>query len=72
MMGVNPHACPSCAHYTTTATFILENGSYGNGGAMRVSPLAIAYRHADRDVLHQAVTSALQCTHTHTAGARNV
>jgi len=40
-------------------------GSFGNGGAMRIAPVGLAYRHAPNDRLHQAVEDALVCTHVH-------
>ncbi|KAK4882575.1 hypothetical protein RN001_005894 [Aquatica leii] len=39
-------------------------GSYGNGGAMRVSPLAL-YFHNNNEGAIDAVTKATQITHTH-------
>ncbi|KAF5289466.1 hypothetical protein FQR65_LT11839 [Abscondita terminalis] len=39
-------------------------GSFGNGGAMRVSPLAL-YFHNNYDGMIDAVTKATQITHTH-------
>ena len=39
--------------------------SFGNGGAMRIAPVGLAYRHASDEVLHQAVSDALLCTHIH-------
>lgn len=40
-------------------------GSYGNGSAMRISPVGIAYRNAPIDVLYRAVKDACVPTHTH-------
>ncbi|KAF5826239.1 ADP-ribosylation/Crystallin J1 [Dunaliella salina] len=40
-------------------------GSYANGGAMRISPVGIAYRNAPAAVLYKAVKDACACTHTH-------
>ena len=40
-------------------------GSFGNGGAMRIAPVGLAYRHAATDVLAAAVEDALLCTHVH-------
>ncbi len=43
----------------------LPEGSYANGGAMRIAPVGLAYRYAPKEVLRQAVTDALYCTHVH-------
>lgn len=53
------------ADYRTTGRIEFPNGSFGNGGAMRISPVGLAYRHASDEVLHQTVESALLCTHVH-------
>mmetsp|Transcript_30192 Transcript_30192/g.78411 ORF Transcript_30192/g.78411 Transcript_30192/m.78411 type:complete len:296 (+) Transcript_30192:270-1157(+) len=45
--------------------YIPGEGSYGNGGAMRISPVGLAYRNAPPAVLHRAVKNACVCTHTH-------
>jgi poly(ADP-ribose) glycohydrolase ARH3 len=53
------------ADYRKTGRMQFPTGSFGNGGAMRIAPVALAYRHASDDVLHQAVEAALVCTHVH-------
>ncbi len=53
------------ADYRTTGRIEFREGSYGNGGAMRIAPVGLAYRHASDEVLHQAVEAALLCTHVH-------
>ena len=45
--------------------FAFPGGSFANGGAMRISPLAIAYRSADAACLRSAVTAAILATHRH-------
>lgn len=45
--------------------FPFEGGSFANGGAMRISPLAIAYRNADAKTLRQAVAAAICASHRH-------
>ena len=40
-------------------------GSFANGGAMRISPLAIAYRQAPPESLRAAVALALRSSHRH-------
>ena len=53
------------ADYRTTGRIQFPNGSFGNGGAMRIAPVGLAYRNASDDVLHHAVEAALLCTHVH-------
>ena len=53
------------ANYKMTATMVYPEGSYANGGVMRIAPVGLAFRHASLDTLHQAVVSALLCTHVH-------
>lgn len=43
----------------------MPDGSFGNGGAMRIAPVGLAYRHAPRAVLWNAVEAALLPTHVH-------
>jgi len=45
--------------------FPFQGGSFANGGAMRISPLAIAYRGADAKTLRQAVAAAICSSHRH-------
>ncbi len=42
-------------------------GSYGNGGAMRVSPVAL-FCHSDYDVMVHVAKRTAQITHTHALG----
>lgn len=53
------------ADYRGTGRLQFPDGSFGNGGAMRIAPVGLAYRHAGLDVLRQAVEDALLCTHVH-------
>jgi poly(ADP-ribose) glycohydrolase ARH3 len=53
------------ADYRKTGRMQFPDGSFGNGGAMRIAPVGLAYRHAADDVLRQAVEAALLCTHVH-------
>ena len=48
-----------------TGRLQFPEGSFGNGGAMRIAPVGLAYRHAVPDAMHQAVEDALVCTHVH-------
>mmetsp|Transcript_29870 Transcript_29870/g.69484 ORF Transcript_29870/g.69484 Transcript_29870/m.69484 type:complete len:422 (-) Transcript_29870:146-1411(-) len=45
--------------------FPYPGGSFANGGAMRISPLAIAYRNAPAPVLREAVVQATLASHRH-------
>lgn len=45
--------------------FPFRGGSFANGGAMRISPLAIAYRSADAQVLRSVVEAAILASHRH-------
>ncbi len=51
--------------YRGTGRLQFPDGSFGNGGAMRIAPVGLAYRHAAPEVLHQAVEDAVLCTHVH-------
>ncbi len=53
------------ADYRGTGRLSFPDGSFGNGGAMRIAPVGLVYRHAAPEVLHQAVEDALVCTHVH-------
>ncbi len=51
--------------YRGTGRLQFPEGSFGNGGAMRIAPVGLAYRHAADEVLLEAVEDALVCTHVH-------
>lgn len=51
--------------YRGTGRLQFPDGSFGNGGAMRIAPVGLAYRHTTADVLAEAVEDALFCTHVH-------
>ena len=51
--------------YRGTGRVQFPEGSFGNGGAMRIAPVGLAYRHAPAAVLMDAVEDALRCTHVH-------
>jgi len=51
--------------YRATGRMQFPEGSFANGGAMRIAPVGLAYRHASDDLLHRAVEDALLCTHVH-------
>ena len=53
------------ADYRGTGRLQFSEGSFANGGAMRIAPVGLAYRHAADEALHGAVEDALVCTHVH-------
>ena len=42
-----------------------SQGSYGNGGAMRIAPVGLAYRHAGDDERRKPLKTRSFCTHVH-------
>ena len=53
------------ANFRTSGRAIHPQGSYANGGAMRIAPVGLAFRNASEEVLYRAVEMALLCTHVH-------
>jgi poly(ADP-ribose) glycohydrolase ARH3 len=53
------------ADYRTTGRAIYPEGSFANGGAMRIAPVGLAFRNANDQILREAVSVALLCTHVH-------
>ncbi len=51
--------------YRGTGRLQFPEGSFGNGGAMRIAPVGLAYRNAPPEILQEAVEDALLCTHVH-------
>jgi poly(ADP-ribose) glycohydrolase ARH3 len=51
--------------YRGTGRLQFPEGSFGNGGAMRIAPVGLAYRYASAEILEEAVEDALLCTHVH-------
>jgi poly(ADP-ribose) glycohydrolase ARH3 len=49
------------------ARIVFENGSFGNGAAMRVSPVGVFYYH-DLNILREAATKQANITHVHPLG----
>lgn len=56
------------ADYCSTGTLFLPAGSFANGGAMRISPVGLAFRNASDADLRKAVSEALLPTHVHPEG----
>ncbi len=53
--------------WNEVARIVFENGSFGNGAAMRVSPVGLFYHH-DPDSLEEAAIKQASITHTHPLG----
>lgn len=51
--------------YLSSGTLYLPKGSWANGGAMRIAPIAIAFSNASDDVLYEVVRLSIISTHTH-------
>jgi poly(ADP-ribose) glycohydrolase ARH3 len=51
--------------YRGTGRLQFPEGSFGNGGAMRIAPAGLAYRHASNEILQEVVEDAIVCTHVH-------
>lgn len=56
------------ADYLKTGKSVIPDGSFANGGAMRIAPIGLAYRNASRETLYKAVRLALLPTHVHPEG----
>jgi len=50
---------------TKTGTKTFQEGSFANGGAMRISPVGIAFRNATEDQRYEAVRMAIISSHVH-------
>jgi poly(ADP-ribose) glycohydrolase ARH3 len=53
------------ADYRLTGRAIYPEGSFANGGAMRIAPVGLSFRNAGDVALRAAVRAALLCTHVH-------
>eukprot|EP01121_Diplochlamys_sp_Union-15-3_P013282 TRINITY_DN409_c0_g1_i4.p1 TRINITY_DN409_c0_g1~~TRINITY_DN409_c0_g1_i4.p1 ORF type:complete len:346 (-),score=65.15 TRINITY_DN409_c0_g1_i4:86-988(-) len=51
--------------YKTTGTICFPEGSFANGGAMRIGPVGLAFRNAKDEDLHEAVRLAIISSHVH-------
>ncbi|MGD9487951.1 MAG: ADP-ribosylglycohydrolase family protein [Calditrichaceae bacterium] len=51
--------------YRKTATLQFSEGSFGNGGAMRIAPVGLVYNCAEDSIFRKAVHDAIMCTHIH-------
>ncbi|ELR19104.1 ADPribosylglycohydrolase superfamily protein [Acanthamoeba castellanii str. Neff] len=53
------------ADYRKTGTIAFPDGSYANGGAMRIAPVGLAFRNASPAELREAVRWAIVSSHVH-------
>ncbi|SHI58665.1 ADP-ribosylglycohydrolase [Malonomonas rubra DSM 5091] len=53
------------ADWRTSGTLLFADGSFGNGGAMRIAPVGLLYGHGDYLLLYEKVKAAIWMTHTH-------
>jgi ADP-ribosylglycohydrolase len=51
--------------YTQTGRIAFKDGSYANGGCMRIHPVGVAFRNATDDELYEAVRLAIISSHVH-------
>eukprot|EP01080_Neovahlkampfia_damariscottae_P003039 gene3039-5049_t len=51
--------------YKKTGTIAFQDGSYANGGAMRITPIGLAFRNATDDILYEACRLAIISSHVH-------
>ena len=54
--------------YRECGRLAFPEGSFANGGAMRIVPLALAFRQASDDQLYEAVRMAIISSHVHPEG----
>lgn len=54
--------------YRFTSSAVTPGGSHGNGGAMRIAPVGLAFRSCHSQRLRQCVVEAIMPTHTHAEG----
>lgn len=56
------------ASYKDTGQMLFREGSYGNGGAMRIAPVGLICRSLSPTELKNTVLDAVICTHSHPEG----
>jgi poly(ADP-ribose) glycohydrolase ARH3 len=61
------HALRAGLKWHQVARIVFENGSFGNGAAMRVSPVGVFYHH-DLNGLREAAITQANITHVHPLG----
>ena len=50
---------------STTGTMVFPDGSYANGGAMKIAPIGIVFHNVEDSVLREKVKLAILATHVH-------
>ena len=58
-------ALDSGADPRNTGTIAFPDGSFANGGAMKIGPVGVICRDVDDETLYSSVTSAILATHVH-------
>jgi len=53
------------ADWRSTGTMLFAEGSFGNGGAMRIAPVGLLYGQLEYLLLYEKVKGAVWMTHTH-------
>lgn len=56
------------ADWRCTGTMLFADGSFGNGGAMRIAPVGLLYGHLPYLLLYKQVKAAVWMTHSHLEG----
>jgi poly(ADP-ribose) glycohydrolase ARH3 len=56
------------ADWRQTGSMLFAEGSFGNGGAMRIAPVGLLYGDLDYPALYAKVKAAVWMTHTHKEG----
>lgn len=51
--------------YRECGRILFPDGSFANGGAMRIAPVALSFRDASNDQLYEAVRMAIISSHVH-------
>ncbi len=54
--------------YRECGRIAFPDGSFANGGAMRIAPIALAFRNASDEQLYEAVRMAIISSHVHPEG----
>jgi poly(ADP-ribose) glycohydrolase ARH3 len=54
--------------YRECGRAVFPDGSFANGGAMRIVPIALAFRNASDEQLYEAVRMAIISSHVHPEG----
>jgi poly(ADP-ribose) glycohydrolase ARH3 len=54
--------------YRECGRVVFPVGSFANGGAMRIAPIPLTFRHASDEQLYEAVRMAIISSHVHPEG----